>query len=185
MYGYGKPVLRFLTRMLSFQHLTVLLGLRTASVRLRAGCEQPTAHNIGAWATAQHWCAFALGVNDVPHLTVVPGLRHNKNRLRSRSLRPIALISYVWLWQIFAALFKMYVELPAPDDVAWATVQHRCAFALGVNDLPHLTGVRGVSAQHWCLFALEVYDLPHLTVDLGYGTALSAPSPLSPTAFFA
>ena len=63
--------------------------------------------------------------------------------------------------------FNMYVELSAPDGIAWATAQHWCAFALDVNDLPHLTLVRGVMAQHRCAFALEVYDLPHLTLVRG------------------
>ena len=43
----------------------------------------------------------------------------------------------------------MYVELSAPDGVAWAMAQHRCAFALGVYDLPHLTLVRRVTALRY------------------------------------
>jgi hypothetical protein len=43
----------------------------------------------------------------------------------------------------------MYVELSAPDGVAWATAQHWRAFALGVYDVQHLTGVRRVTALQY------------------------------------
>ena len=57
----------------------------TATVRLRAWCLQLPAPYVGAWATAQLRCAFALGVYSFLYLTMVLELRHNYDA-PSRSL---------------------------------------------------------------------------------------------------
>ena len=114
-------------------------GLGTYTMSYYTWCHRLTALHSGASSsalesgvsiTAQHRCAFALEVYDLPHLALVRGVTAQHR---------------------CAFALEVY-DLPHLALVRGVTGQLRRAFALGVYDVPNLTVVRVVSTQHWCVW---------------------------------
>jgi len=165
--------------------------------------------------TTQHWCAFALSVYDLPHLTLV---RRVTAQIRCSFALSVYDLPHLTLVRRVTALRYGTTSRLVPDSGAWASAPLQCPITLRdflqhlavVLQVPHLkvwisapdsgawsfdialvclvclyawcqrltapdNGV-SITAQRWCAFALGVNDLPHLTVVLGLRHSIGVPS---------
>jgi hypothetical protein len=104
-------------------------------VCLHAWCQQLTAPTLVRGVTTQHWCAFALSVYDLPHLTLV----RRVTALRYGTTSRLVPDSGAW------ASAPLQSPITVRDFLQHLAVVLQVPHLKVVCRLAHLTVVRGVS----------------------------------------
>ena len=162
------------------------LGYGTATLHLRAKCLLLTAPGVGAWATAQLRCGFALGVYSLLQLALVLRLRHSYDApsrlvysgyctwrwclsygpatVRLRACLSSAYSTWRWCFGYGTATVRIRskcLHLTPRDDGALDAAQLRCACARSDGSILHLALMLGLRHS---------YGAPSRLVSSGYCT---------------